>query len=326
MDVNLGEDTRFVWNDARTNMIALADYTFHVGMIHTDNISPKQTRNAYWHAVDVTEIQRVMGDDFQKYGTRMMSDNPPLISCIMPTYNRRAYIPLAVQHFLAQDYGNKELLIVDDGDDPIEDLVDGVPNVRYFRVEPHTSIGAKRNLACRHARGEFIAHWDDDDWYAPNRLRYQVEPILARIADISGLENTCMLELPSGRFWTIRPQLHKRMFVGDVHGGTLVFRKRLIDEGLRYPEVNIAEDAGLLKQSLQRGNRLMRLPNPGVFVYMRHGHNAWRFKAGQFLDPTGWHKIDPPRTFPAETLTAYQVASMKSDGLSRSPALLEENA
>jgi len=117
-----------------------------------------------------------------------------------------------------------------------------------------------------------------------------------------------MLTLPDGAFWTMRPALHQRMFVGDVHGGTLVFCKSLFDEGLRYPEVNLAEDAGFLKQALQRRKRLARLPNPGVFIYMRHGHNAWRFKTGQFLDPTGWQKIDAPRTFSANALAAYQAA------------------
>ena len=44
------------------------------------------------------------------------------------------------------------------------------------------------------------------------------------------------------------------MFVGDVHGGTLVFRKNLLNNGLHYPEVNLAEDAGLLKQTCGAAN------------------------------------------------------------------------
>ena len=140
-------------------------------------------------------------------------------------------------------------MIVDDGDDAIGDLVNAIPGVRYIRLNQRLSIGAKRNLACREARGELIAQWDDDDWYAPDRLSYQARPILDDQADLTGLENTYLLELPAGRFWTTQHQLHQRMFVGDVHGGTLVFRKNLLNNGLRYPEVNLAEDAGLLKQA-----------------------------------------------------------------------------
>jgi glycosyltransferase involved in cell wall biosynthesis len=309
-NLNVGEDARFVWSGVRARMIALADPTFHVGLIHAHNVSPKRTNSAYWQAIELAEIQRVVGDDLAQL--RATSAQPvmtmPLISCIMPTFNRRAFIPLAIQHFLAQDYPNKELVIVDDGDDAIGDLVTDVPNVRYIRLDQRISIGAKRNRACHEARGDLIAQWDDDDWYAPDRLSYQARPILDDQADLTGLENTYMLELPAGRFWTTQHQLHQRMFVGDVHGGTLVFRKNLLNNGLRYPEVNLAEDAGLLRQALRRGKRLARLPNSGVFVYVRHGQNAWQFAPGKFLDPNGWRNIDPPAAFSSEALTTYQAA------------------
>jgi glycosyltransferase involved in cell wall biosynthesis len=228
----------------------------------------------------------------------------------MPTNNRRAFLPLALRHFASQDYPNKELLIIDDGTDSVRDLTDGLPGIRYLRLSRRTPIGSKRNLACREARGEIIAHWDDDDWYAPDRLRYQIAPILAHEADLTGLENAFVLELPAGTFWTTRRQLHQRMFVGDVHGGTLVYRKTLLQQGLRYPEINLAEDAMLIRQAMSRGNRLVRLANPGVFVYVRHGHNAWRECApGRFLDPAGWQRIEQPRMVPAEAVASYQAAA-----------------
>jgi hypothetical protein len=57
------------------------------------------------------------------------------------------------------------------------------------------------------------------------------------------------------------------MFVGDIHGGTLVYWKRLFDEGLRYPPCNIAEDAALIQSATRRGRRLTRVPNDDLFVY-----------------------------------------------------------
>jgi glycosyltransferase involved in cell wall biosynthesis len=319
-DLNVGEDARFVWSGVRARMIALPDHTFHIGVIHAHNVSPKRTTSAYWQAIDLAEIQHIVGDDLAQLRITPSRPTPsvPLISCIMPTFNRRAFIPLAIQHFLAQDYPNTELIIIDDGDDAIGDLVNAVPGVHYIRLSQRISIGAKRNLACREARGELIAQWDDDDWYAPDRLSYQARPILNDQADLTGLENTYLLELPAGRFWTTQHHLHQRMFVGDVHGGTLVFRKSLLNNGLRYPEVNLAEDAGLLKQALRRGKRLARLPNPGVFVYVRHGHNAWQFAPGQFIDPQGWRSIDPPAAFSSEALSAYQTA-LKTSEVSREP-------
>src|SRR5262249_43555646 len=141
------------------------------------------------------------------------ADRLPLVSCIMPTYNRRRFLPLALQTFQAQDYPHKELLVLDDGTDPIGDLAEGQPGLRYGRLPSRIAIGAKRNLGCARAAGEVIAHWDDDDWYAPDRLRYQVGPLLGGAADVTGLENAFVLELPAGVFWTTEPALHRRMFV-----------------------------------------------------------------------------------------------------------------
>ena len=47
----------------------------------------------------------------------------PLISCIMPTHNRRSFIPRAIAYFLRQDYPNKGLIIVDDRTDATGELI-----------------------------------------------------------------------------------------------------------------------------------------------------------------------------------------------------------
>ncbi|HYV13304.1 MAG TPA: glycosyltransferase [Pyrinomonadaceae bacterium] len=306
-DIQVGEDSRFVWSSKGRAVVDLADPGLCVATVHSNNTSRKNVNAVYWHAQPRNYIDSLIGDDIYFY--RTVETSWPLVSCIMPTYERRRYVPQALQSFLQQDYPNCELIIVDDGKDAIRDLVEGRPNVRYFHV-PRTTIGAKRNLACKHAAGEIIAHWDDDDWYSPDRLRYQVMPIIAGKADLTGLENAFVLELPHGEFWTTEPALHQRLFVGNVHGGTLVYRKELWTQGLRYPEVNLAEDAGLLVRATRKGKRLVRLSNPGVFVYVRHGRNAWQqFAPGTFIDPKGWQRISPPLQFPVDVLEFYKSAS-----------------
>ena len=136
-------------------------------------------------------------------------------------------------------------------------------------------------------------------------------PIVAGKADITGLENAYVLKLPAGEFWTTNSRLHQQLFIGNVHGGTLVYRKQLLDQGLRYPEINLAEDAHLLHYALRRGKRLLRLSNPGVFVYVRHGSNAWReFDPGSFINPAGWERIARPPVFPATVLASYKAAAL----------------
>ena len=214
---------------------------------------------------------------------------------------------MALRLFVNQDYPNKEMVIVDDSREPSDcDLLRN-PAIRYMHLQKPLSIGAKRNLACENANGQIIAHWDDDDWYESDRLRYQAAPIVLGEADLTGLDAAYVLELPGGDFWTLQPSLHRRLFVGNVHGGTLVYDKRLMTEGIVYPEINLAEDARLLDLARKRGKRLMRLSNPAVFVYVRHTSNAWReFSPGRFLDPSGWRRIQTPPMFPSNTLSAYR--------------------
>jgi hypothetical protein len=312
-DIQVGEDSRFVWSHAQRPFADLVNPKLCIGAVHQGNTSRKDIHGTFWHALPSAHVHALWGDDRYFYGgTREGARTAalPLVSCIMPTYNRRPFVLLALRYFLAQDYPNKELVIVDDGSDPIGDVVESLPNVRYLRLSSRGSIGAKRNLACQHARGEIIAHWDDDDWYAQDRLRYQVAPILLAEADVSGLENAFVLELATGAFWRTRRDLHQRMFVGDVHGGTLVYRKALWQEGIRYPEVNLAEDAWFLRRALARGKRLRRLANPGVFLYIRHGRNAWReFAPGTFLTPSGWERTTPPPLFSTTDLDSYKCFS-----------------
>ena len=92
----------------------------------------------------------------------------------MPTFDRRSFVPQSVRYFLRQDYPAKELVIVDDGPEPVSDLLPADPRIVYHRLEARTVLGAKRNLACELARGSVIVHWDDDDWASPERVSVQV--------------------------------------------------------------------------------------------------------------------------------------------------------
>ena len=101
--------------------------------------------------------------------------------------------------------------------------------------------------------------------------------------------------------------LHRRMFMGDIHGGTLMFRNPFFAQGIRYPETNLAEDAALIRQFTQRRKRSAHY-RPGLFIYVRHGHNTWLFDTGRFLDSHGWRITVPPSEFTATALDSYRSA------------------
>jgi glycosyltransferase involved in cell wall biosynthesis len=224
----------------------------------------------------------------------------PLVSCIMPTRNRADFALHAIDLFQRQDYEHRELLVLDDGDDDLAARMPDDPRVRYLRAPAGESIGAKRNRACAEARGAFVAQWDDDDWYGPGRLSAQLAPLLTGSAEITALANPLFFELDKWRFWSITPALHRRLFVGDVHGGTLVFARHVWEQLARYPALSLAEEAALLTRAQRRGARLRRLDGTGLFVYLRHAGNAWRFDCGEYLDPRGWRRAAEPALPPAD--------------------------
>jgi len=112
----------------------------------------------------------------------------PFVSVLTPTRNRRIFIPQLLRCYRQQDYplDRMELLVLDDGEDPVDDLLTGVPGVRYLRLDDAQPIGLKRNVLAREARGDILVHMDDDDYYPRERVRHAVRALGAGGAQIAG--------------------------------------------------------------------------------------------------------------------------------------------
>ena len=97
----------------------------------------------------------------------------PLVSIVLPTRDRCAFLPRAIASVHAQSYPHWELLIVDDGSvDHTPALLAGIGNERLRTFHGHgVGVCAARNLALPHARGEIIAYLDDDNLMHPGWLK-----------------------------------------------------------------------------------------------------------------------------------------------------------
>jgi len=103
----------------------------------------------------------------------------PLVTCVTPTYNRRGFWPRCVRCFQWQDWPNLEWVIADNGTDPIADLLPSDPRIRYYPFGgKKLTHGTLMNECFRRASGEICIVVDDDDWYAPNRVSKQVQPMI----------------------------------------------------------------------------------------------------------------------------------------------------
>lgn len=103
----------------------------------------------------------------------------PLVSLCTPTFNRRPFIPFMIKCFEHQTYPKDriEWIIIDDGTDPIGELVNHIPQVKYFYYQDKMVLGKKRNLMHTKCSGDIIIYMDDDDYYPPERISHAVETL-----------------------------------------------------------------------------------------------------------------------------------------------------
>jgi len=100
----------------------------------------------------------------------------PLVSVIIPTYNRAHFLPDAIESVLAQTYKNWELIVVDDGStDNTREVVARFGGQVCYLYQENKGCGAARNTGIEYARGEYIALLDSDDVWYPDKLALQVD-------------------------------------------------------------------------------------------------------------------------------------------------------
>ena len=111
--------------------------------------------------------------------------NHPLVSAVIPTYNRTFQTVAAVESVLAQTYPNVEVIVVDDGSNDgssefVEDFVHRKSasghRVFFFR-QPNQGASAARNTGVANAQGEFIGFLDSDDVWLPEKLEWQLKAL-----------------------------------------------------------------------------------------------------------------------------------------------------
>lgn len=169
----------------------------------------------------------------------------PLVSVIIPTFNRAGGFRAAVDSVLAQDYRPLELVLVNDGSsDDTRAVMDALePVVRDAGVTPlflHKENGgcaSARNLGMQRATGELIAFLDDDDRWLPGKLTAQI----ARIQETGATACCCTTRKLVQRGEMIQPDKPERLLQGrepgkfidgrsDAHLITLVVSRQLLPQ------------------------------------------------------------------------------------------------
>lgn len=124
-----------------------------------------------WHPREAAET-------FEFYNPMENSQKPknPVVSVIIPAFNRAWCLEETLQSVLGQMFRNFEVIVVDDGStDDTSAILRQFPQVRAHRWEDNRGVSAARNFGLQIALGEWVCFLDSDDQWVENKLQVQVD-------------------------------------------------------------------------------------------------------------------------------------------------------
>lgn len=313
-------------------------------------LSSPHDRNAERREFDEAAAQTFVAAVRGGPGHAALMRERPLISVVLPTRNRAALLPTAIESVRAQTYGRWELLVVDDGStDGTQDTLAQFrtdPRIRVLRTDA-TGVAAARNAAMAEARGAFFAYLDSDNAWRPDFLEISASYLLERELDLvySALETDDGWRvryvgaeydygaLSRRNFIDINVVLHRRQLY-DARGGCDPSLRRMSDWDLvlRYAKearVGYAPFVGCRYDSrLTRTDRITVSESPGwTYVVLGKHHLDWRaLQSAASARDAGLVSIVIPVHGQPELTAACLAAIFESDAGCRFEVVLVDNA
>lgn len=254
--------------------------------------------------------------------------NTPLVSLILTTRDRPSFFQTALSCYQHQTYPNRELIVVDDGDQfPVDE--GQVQNIggRLFRAQPGTHLGTKLNLGCEEARGSFCQKMDDDDWYGPLFVETMVSALMRSWREFC--RPTVAFLTPFLFFDVARWEI-RRSVEGNVPGASFLFPR--LDWWERpFRPLPGDEDVWFLMDQLRMGAYPLRVRALEQFIAVRHrgfgqdrGHTWVNQSSGQSLEDDmlklQLYDGGPEALLPAWAIAFYQRVRLESvEGISPAP-------
>jgi len=216
----------------------------------------------------------------------------PFVSVCTPTFNRRPFIETMFTCFRNQTYpkDRMEWIIVDDGTDKIEDLVNSsnIEQIKYYKVDKKMSLGEKRNYMHKFVKGTIIVYMDDDDYYPPERVSHAVDKLQ---------ENKQAMCAGSSEIYVYFKHISTMYQFGPygpnhATAGTFAFRTELLKSTSYEDHAALAEEKKFLKNYTVPFVQLDPLKTILVFS---HIHNTFD-KRNLLKNPNTMFQKESPKT------------------------------
>ena len=175
-------------------------------------------------------------------------------------------MPKAITCFQTQTHRNAELLILSDGQD-VQDLLPVDPRIRLIHMDTRLSIGSKRNFGCSRAIGDIVAHWDDDDYSAPERLADQVRRLNETGKSVTGYHS--MRFTDGARYWKYNGLVNYSL------GTSLTYRKAWWMDHTFAP-VQVGEDNRFVAAAAEAGELAATDAGEMMYATIHEGNTSPR--------------------------------------------------
>jgi glycosyltransferase involved in cell wall biosynthesis len=209
------------------------------------------------------------------------------VSIITPTFEREHFAEKLYGCFAAQSYPDIELLVLDDSPEPSAFFANcSDPRVKYWHQETRMGNGQKRNILTARASGDVIAHFDDDDYYAPQYIETMVQLLAGH--DLISLSGWYLYSLKHRFFgyWDkanpqqehfelspegLRPLTFKEVTAATVfahvlgYGFTYVYRRQLM-EIATFDDAHHGSDFRFAQALLQQGRDIATFQDQQALV------------------------------------------------------------
>lgn len=204
------------------------------------------------------------------YISTMAQSREEKVSCLIVTADRKKLLRRSLLSFKKQTHPNKEVVVIDNGHETVDDLLTDFPadQVNYVRIDPSPDniLGDLRNISLENATGDFMICWDDDDWFHPERIEVELNALK------EGYDACC---LTGNIFHIDNEEFMEHPYIGLLPEGSPSSIMHRRDDDIRYPSLPREEDTVYLNKWIERKRyKQLDLSYSYLFVRVFHGTNV----------------------------------------------------
>lgn len=200
------------------------------------------------------------------------------ITVLTPT-NRKSNVKNIINNFLRQNYAEKELIVLlthDNADlNQWRNIIREFENISVYPLGSKFSLGKSLNFGVSKAQCDFIAKFDDDDYYGHSYLKNSLESLISSNSDIVG-KSSYYIYFKSESLLGLRYSSKENKFTSRVAGSTILFKKDIFEK-IKFNDKNLGEDVDFCNDALKSGLRIFSSDrNDYIYIRSNKNNHTWR--------------------------------------------------